>query len=221
MLKTLDPFHFLLHSFQADPVSGYYEVVAGELESGFSGHLRVRMAFRDEALGGPLRLLEDEARSGEPPNGLYIDHLAYALTLTLRLFSLGKRRRESHLPKGGLPLHILRRVIERMNATLSTDLDHKTLAAEERLQQKSLPADVPGRYGMHAPSILLTASYRESPVDDEESIPAIDRYWRVLWLRQPDPVFPCISTDPRNNPKSVSSRHFVRPSVKAGSFNRD
>jgi AraC family transcriptional regulator len=106
----------------------FVQEIAGELESGFIGQLRAQMAFRDEALGSILRLLEGEARSGKPSHRLYVDHLAYALTL--RLFSLGKSRRESRLPKGGLPLHILRRVIERMNANLSTDLDLKTLAAE-------------------------------------------------------------------------------------------
>jgi AraC family transcriptional regulator len=106
----------------------FVQEVAGELESGFTGQLRVQTGFRDEALGGLLRLLEGEASSGETSNGLYVDHLAYALTL--RLFSLGKSRRESHLPKGGLPLHIVRRVIERMNANLDTNLDLKTLAAE-------------------------------------------------------------------------------------------
>ena len=75
-----------------------------------------------------MRLLENAAKSGEPSDSLYVDHLIYAFSL--RLFSLGKERQYRDLPQGALPAHKLRRVIERMNADLSIDLDLKTIAAE-------------------------------------------------------------------------------------------
>ena len=65
---------------------------------------------------------------GKPPDRLYIDHLIYSFTL--RLFSLGQDRPYAYIPQGALPAHKLRRVIERMNADLDTDLDLKTIAAE-------------------------------------------------------------------------------------------
>jgi AraC family transcriptional regulator len=73
-----------------------------------------------------MRLLENAAKSGEPSDNLYVDHLIYAFSL--RLFSLGKDRQYRDLPKWALPAHKLRRVIELMNADLSIDL--KTIAAE-------------------------------------------------------------------------------------------
>src|SRR5260370_42631777 len=75
-----------------------------------------------------MRLLENAAKSGGPSDNLYVDHLIYSFPL--RLFSLAHERQYTHIPKGALPAHRLRRVIERMNADLDTDLDLKTIAAE-------------------------------------------------------------------------------------------
>jgi AraC family transcriptional regulator len=106
----------------------FVEEVSKELDSNPVAQLRVQTDIRDESLGYLMRLLENAAKSGEPSDNLYIDHLIYAFTL--RLFSLGEDRQFTDLPHGALPTHKLRRVIERMNADLSIDLDLKTIAAE-------------------------------------------------------------------------------------------
>jgi AraC family transcriptional regulator len=90
--------------------------------------LRGRAEIRDEPAVYLMRLLESAAQSGDSSNQLYVDHLAYALTL--RLFSAGEHRQSQQVPTGALPLHRLRRVVERMRADLATNLDLKTLAAE-------------------------------------------------------------------------------------------
>ncbi|HYZ87460.1 MAG TPA: helix-turn-helix domain-containing protein [Bryobacteraceae bacterium] len=84
--------------------------------------------IHDDSAVHLMRLLESAAKSEESSNQLYLDHLACALTL--RLFSSGDNRQNRQVPKGALPLHRLRRVIERMRADLATNLDLKTLAAE-------------------------------------------------------------------------------------------
>jgi AraC family transcriptional regulator len=106
----------------------FVEEVSEELDSNPVAQLRMQTDIRDESLGHLMRLLENAAKFGDPSNNLYVDHLIYAFTL--RLFSLGKDRQYTDLPQGALPTHKLRRVIERMNADLDTDLDLKTIAAE-------------------------------------------------------------------------------------------
>jgi AraC family transcriptional regulator len=98
---------------------------AGEVDI---DQLRGRLDARDESVGSLMRLLESEAKVGGSLTSLYVDHLAYALTL--RLFALGESRRNRNVPKGALPVRSLRRVIERMNTDLCANLDLKTLAAE-------------------------------------------------------------------------------------------
>jgi AraC family transcriptional regulator len=107
----------------------FVEEVSDELDSNPAAQLRVQIDIRDESLGYLMRLLEDAAKSGEPSDNLYVDHLIYSFTL--RLFSLGLGHTQyTYIPQGALPAHKLRRVIERMNADLDTDLDLKTIAAE-------------------------------------------------------------------------------------------
>jgi AraC family transcriptional regulator len=106
----------------------FVEEVSEELDSNPVVQLRVQTDIRDESLGYLMRLLEDAAKSGEPSDNLYVDHLIYSFTL--RLFSLGKDRQYTYIPQGALPAHKLRRVIERMSADLDIDLDLKTIAAE-------------------------------------------------------------------------------------------
>ena len=103
------------------------EVVA-EQESGLTHDLRGRMGFRDEALGSLIRLLEAEANSGGLLGRLYVDHLTYALTL--RVLFLGMKTQNGLATQNTLSHRRLERVVERMEADLSTDLDLKTLAAE-------------------------------------------------------------------------------------------
>lgn len=104
---------------------GFAAEVAQELDI---SQLRGRADIRDESAVYLMRLLESAAQSGDSSNQLYVDHLAYALTL--RLFSSGENRQSRQVPRGALPLHRLRRVVERMRADLATNLDLKTLAAE-------------------------------------------------------------------------------------------
>jgi AraC family transcriptional regulator len=106
----------------------FVEEVSGELASNPVAQFQVQIDIRDESLGYLMRLLENAAKSGEPSDNLYVDHLIYAFTL--RLLSLGQDRQFTYIPQGALPAHKLRRVIERMNADLHTDLDLKTIAAE-------------------------------------------------------------------------------------------
>jgi AraC family transcriptional regulator len=106
----------------------FVEEVSEELGSNRVAQFRVQMDIRDESLGNLMRLLENAAKSGEPSGNLYVDHLIYAFTL--RLLSLGQGRQYTFIPQGALPAHKLRRVIERMNADLDTDLDLRTIAAE-------------------------------------------------------------------------------------------
>jgi AraC family transcriptional regulator len=106
----------------------FVEEVSQELNLNPVAQLRVQIDIRDESLGYLMRLLENAAKPGEPAANLYVDHLIYSFTL--RLFSLGHDRQYTYIPQGALPAHKLRRVIERMNADLDTDLALKTLAPE-------------------------------------------------------------------------------------------
>jgi hypothetical protein len=96
--------------------------VAQELNT---NQLRERTDVRDESLGYLIRLLESEAISGVSSDSLYVDHLVYALTL--RLFYAGEVTQNRHACKGALPRDRLRRVIDRMRADVSINLDLKTL----------------------------------------------------------------------------------------------
>jgi AraC family transcriptional regulator len=106
----------------------FVEEVSEELDSNPVARLRVQVDIRDESLGYLMRLLENAAKSEDPSDKLYVDHLIYSFTL--RLFSLAHHRQYTYIPQGALPIHKLRRVIELMNAGLDTDLDLKTIAAE-------------------------------------------------------------------------------------------
>jgi AraC family transcriptional regulator len=102
--------------------------VAAEQESGFTHQLRGKMGIRDEAVGTLVHLLEDEAKSDGILGRLYVDHLSYALTI--RLLCLGMKRKDGHTSKDKLSRPCLQRVVDRMEADLSTDLDLQTLAVE-------------------------------------------------------------------------------------------
>jgi AraC family transcriptional regulator len=102
--------------------------VSRELDSNPAAQLRGQLDIRDEGLSPFMTLFENVAKSERPSNKLYVDHLIYAFTL--HLFSLNDDRPNRHIPRGALPPHRLRRVIERMRADLCTNLDLKTIAAE-------------------------------------------------------------------------------------------
>ena len=85
-----------------------------------------RLGFQDEPGAALIRVLEAEVISGGLCGALYRDHLAYALTSRLLLRTAPAERGG---PENRLPVPRLRRLLERMEADLSADLDLKTLAA--------------------------------------------------------------------------------------------
>jgi len=102
--------------------------VAGEQEGYPAPNLRERTLFYDEILGGLVRLLEREAKSGGESGRLFADHLAYSVAL--RTLAIGEQQPDRHAAPNALPMPRLRRVIERMRTDLSQDIDLQTLAAE-------------------------------------------------------------------------------------------
>jgi AraC family transcriptional regulator len=108
--------------------TAFVEEVTQELESSPAPGLRQQVAFLDESLRSLVGLLEAEAQSGGLCGRLYVDHLTYALTL--RLLSLGTKREPERNGRNALSGPHLRRVLERMEADLSSELDLKTLAIE-------------------------------------------------------------------------------------------
>jgi transcriptional regulator GlxA family with amidase domain len=60
----------------------------------------------------------------------FLEMVGTAIASASGLFSSGENRQSRPVPRGALPLHRLRPVIERMRADLATNLDLKTLAAE-------------------------------------------------------------------------------------------
>jgi hypothetical protein len=113
----------------------FVEEVSDELDSNPVAQLRAQIDIRDESLGYLMRLLEDAAKSGESSDSLYVDHLIYSFTL--RLFSLGHDRQYTYLPQGALQAHKLRRVIERMNVDLDTDI-----SISRRLLRRAATAEI-------------------------------------------------------------------------------
>src|SRR5260370_30695805 len=87
---------------------GFAAEVGQELDI---SQLQGRADIRDESAVYLMRLLESAAQSGDSSNQLYVDHLAYALTL--RLFSSGENRHSRQVPQGALPLHKLLRAFSR------------------------------------------------------------------------------------------------------------
>ncbi len=100
---------------------------AEEISDGSVVNLRQRIGFCDESTASLIRLLEAEVKSGGLYGSFYVDHLVYALTS--RLLSV-KKQEDQATSRNTLPLPRLRRVVERMQADLSTDLDLRLLAAE-------------------------------------------------------------------------------------------
>jgi AraC family transcriptional regulator len=102
--------------------------VAEELADGSTVNLQQPIEFHDESAAKLIRLLEMEAASGAPSNSLYVDYLAHALTL--RLLSSKTTKEDQPTSRNRLPIPCLRRVVERMEADLTADLNLKVLATE-------------------------------------------------------------------------------------------
>jgi AraC family transcriptional regulator len=102
--------------------------VVEELAEESAVDVHTRVGFHDEPGAALIRLLEAEVVSGGLSGALYRDHLTYALAS--RLVSDRALAGRSGPSENRLPVPRLRRVVERIEADLSTDLDLKTLAAE-------------------------------------------------------------------------------------------
>ena len=91
--------------------------------------LHEKLNFQDAGLRMLMSRLTTESEAGGPFGQLYADSLIHALAG--RFVQLGRAiRAPDKSVKPGLPGHILRRVLERMNSEFSTDLRLTTLAAE-------------------------------------------------------------------------------------------
>jgi AraC family transcriptional regulator len=108
--------------------STFVAEVAAEHELHLKPELREQVSLRDQALDSLLRLLESEARFGGLSGRLYVDHLTY--TLAIRPLTPETEKNDKYPFKDKLPHPRLQRVVERMEADLSADLDLKTLAAD-------------------------------------------------------------------------------------------
>jgi AraC family transcriptional regulator len=108
--------------------TAFVDEVAEELESSPAPEIRPQVAFLDESLSSLVGLLEVEAKSGGLSGRLYVEHLTYAFAL--RLLSLGTKREPERFTRNALSGPRLRRVLQRMEADLSSELDLKTLAIE-------------------------------------------------------------------------------------------
>jgi AraC family transcriptional regulator len=85
------------------------------------------IGLRDEGTAGLIRLLDEEARTGGRLGRLYAEHLIHALSQRLLLMGTAK---EANASLAALPRPRLKRVLDRMQADLSTDLDLHSLAKE-------------------------------------------------------------------------------------------
>lgn len=101
--------------------------IAEEQEAVVTAELPEGIGFRDDGTAGLIRLLDEEARTGGKLGRLYAEHVIYALTQRLLWMGTG---REAHVPGNALPRPRLQRVLDKMQADLSTDLDLHSLAKE-------------------------------------------------------------------------------------------
>jgi AraC family transcriptional regulator len=93
------------------------------------GPLKEKLNFQDAGLRMLMSLLITESEAGGPSGRLYADSLVNALAT--KVVQLGRAiKPQEQSVKSGLPDHLLRRVLERMNSEFSTDLGLATLAAE-------------------------------------------------------------------------------------------
>jgi AraC family transcriptional regulator len=99
-----------------------------EEATGKSNAVPSQIGFRDEAISGLVRLLEEEAQSGGHSGLLYVEHIAHALSL--RLLSCKREKEEICSPDNRLSPLRLRRVIEKMRVDLGSELTLKALAME-------------------------------------------------------------------------------------------
>jgi AraC family transcriptional regulator len=101
--------------------------IAEEQEAIGTPELPEGIGLQDEGTAGLIRLLDEEAKTGGRLGQLYAEHLIHALTQ--RLLSMGTAK-ETRAPSAAVPRPRLKRVLDRMQADLSRDLDLHSLAKE-------------------------------------------------------------------------------------------
>lgn len=103
--------------------------IEDELDRRPSGSWRGLYGTNDAALRNLLLLLVKESEAGGPCGILYVESLTVALATRL-LYAARVEKSVTHEQTSPLPPRPLRRVLERMQASLSAELDLATLAAE-------------------------------------------------------------------------------------------
>lgn len=107
--------------------------IATEANSFSVPEIPAQEGLRDTAILTLGNLLAEEARSGGPSGTLYIDYLAHAFVL--RLLSLLNPRTASPSRALSMPRLSLRRVLDRMHTSPSTDWSLMILAEESGLSR--------------------------------------------------------------------------------------
>jgi AraC family transcriptional regulator len=103
--------------------------IEDELDQRPLGQLNDKLNFQDAGLRMLMSLLIAESEAGGPYGRAYADSLIHALAT--RFVQLGRAMTLQTKPTScGLPGHLLRRVLDRMNSEFSTDLGLATLAAD-------------------------------------------------------------------------------------------
>jgi AraC family transcriptional regulator len=105
-----------------------YEV-GKELEKPSITDFRRTTNLRDHSLEGLVMLLSAETQFGGSSGKLYRDHLAHALALRF-LWLVEGTRDANPLQHKTWPHRVLQRVLDKMEAEMTSDLDLNTLAAE-------------------------------------------------------------------------------------------
>jgi AraC family transcriptional regulator len=124
-VRNLTKMEVIVGALSPSLVSG----IEQELDQQPREPLREKLNFQDASLRMLMSLLTTESEAGGPFGRLYADSLVH--TLGSRLIQLGRANRPPHESiKSGLPGHLLRRVLERMNSEFRKDLSLATLAAE-------------------------------------------------------------------------------------------
>jgi len=99
-----------------------------ESDWGHTARLHEHLGVTDEALGGLLRLASQEAQAGGPTGRLYSDSLMQAIAS--RFIHVASEQPLPLALAGGLPAHILRRVLDKIEQEFSCNLTLSDLALE-------------------------------------------------------------------------------------------
>jgi AraC family transcriptional regulator len=123
-VRNLSKMELIVGALSPSLVSG----IAQEFDRHPSEPLHEKLNFQDAGLRMLLSLLITESEAGGPFGRLYADSLIHAFAA--RFVQFGRAKPQEQSIKSGLPRHLLRRVLERMNAEFAADLNLATLAAE-------------------------------------------------------------------------------------------